>query len=173
MEAYWFGIVITLAAWMTPLPQHASGKLVYYGPQYLVEANAEYRGYDLAPYWERCGVAVMSPADLGKTLWVRSNDSEWIGPCLAVDVAARGHFARAVWYVEEIVEVPKTIRDKIGFKSGVPGYVWMGACPPPLDLIQPSEPYAPPLDIDIYTPGVHYDMWPYPEQELPGECPLG
>lgn len=170
MESNWLAIVVTLFAWMTPLPQHAQGKLVYYGPQYLSEANAEFRGYDLAPYWQRCGVAVMSPADLGRTVWLRVDGGEWIGPCLAVDVAARIHFARAVWYVREIVEVPQSVRDLLGFENGVPGYTWIGACPPAVSDLPPAEAYDPPLDVDTLTPDARYSMFPYPPQELPAEC---
>lgn len=163
-EAYFFSLVVTVSSWLTPLPQHAAGKLVYYGPQYLSEANADYRGYDLSPYWNRCGVAVMSPADLGRMVWVRKPGGEWLGPCLAVDVAARIHFARAVWYVGEIVDVPKSVRDALGFEFGMPGEAWIGQCPQEGE----AQAYDPPkVFVDEVGPNPNFV---YPPQELPASC---
>ncbi len=175
MEAYWLAFIVTLASWTTPMPQHAVGKLVWYGSQNLVEANAEYRGYDLTGYKDRCGVATMSPTDLGKVMWLRApTRTGWYGPCLAVDVAARIHFARAVYYVNEIVEVSTKVRDLYGFENGIWGEVYVGACPPPLLMLRDAELYSPPLERDIYRPEQRYSFYPYPAQELPDKtCKAG
>lgn len=156
--------------WLTPLPQHAQGKLVYYSEQWLFESVAEFRGYDLSPYHERCGIAAMSPADLGRIAWVRVDGQPWYGPCLVVDVADRAHFARAVYYIGEVAEVSGRVRELFGFRSGADGYVWIGACPPALDALPPAETYFPPLEIDTLEPERQYSMWPYPPQELPTGC---
>lgn len=176
LEAFYFSIVVTLATWLTPMPIYAQGKLVWYGNQRLVEANAEYRGYDLSFYKERCGVAVMSPTDLGKIVWIRPRPVEgeplgpWYGPCLSVDVAARAHFARTIGFMREIAEVSTIIKEEFGFEYGVWGQIYVGQCPSPtLDLLRPDD-YDPELVEDKYNAHIAYSLYPYPEQEIPIDC---
>lgn len=154
--------------WLTPLPQHAEGKLVYYGSQALVEANADWHSYDLSPYRDRCGGALMSPANLGHIFWVRVPGRNWYGPCLSVDVAQRSHFYDYVYRVKDIAEVASNIRDLYGFVHGINGEVWVGACPP-LDRSQP-EPYLPPISWDFAPFERTPSFYPYPPQELPVRC---
>lgn len=168
LQIYWLSIIVTFATWNTPMPQHAAGKLVVYGPQYLVEANAEWHGYDLAPYTDRCGVSAMSPADLGRVIWMRLPGGAWYGPCLTVDVSKRSQFAYVVYYVGELVEVARPQAKRFGFEYGAEGEVWVGLCPP--DAESEAAPYAPPLEVDIYRPGKSYPMYPYPAQQWPVDC---
>lgn len=164
----WLLVFVCVATWMTPAPRHTYGRLVRYGPQSLIEANAEYRGYDLSPYPHRCGVAAISPANLGQIVWLRLPSGEWQGPCLAVDVAARSDFARIVYHVQEIAEVPDRLAELFGFENGAWGEAAFSACPPS----EPSMPkqYQPRLQTDDDHSESSPLFWPYPEQQLPQEC---
>ena len=163
VDSLW--LVVSVATWLTPLPQHAEGRLVRYGPQYLVEANAEFRGYDLSPYRDRCGLAAMSPADLGRILWLRLPGGEWYGPCLVVDVAMRKHFYTYVQEYQEIVEVGDRQRKLLGdWPSSAWGEVFVGRCPPRL-----GQPILYRLT-DVRQGGPHSSFYPYPAQEIPARC---
>src|SRR3989304_3423043 len=99
-------VLVSIFSWLGWMRVHAEGATILYGADYLAQANADYHGYTLKGY--ECGLAGMSPADLGKTVWVRGRPppiaelgktvwnrgriTEWIGPCLAVDVGARKDF---------------------------------------------------------------------------------
>lgn len=162
-------LTVSIATWLWPMPAHASGLLVVYGDQQLVRANAAYRGYTLAPYRDQCGVAVMSPSDLGETVWIRpSAGSEWFGPCLAVDVSRRIDFYRYVYVYGEIAEIPNWLAARWGFEHGAPGEVAVGACPPGTDSV-PSV-YAPPLAWDEPPTDENPIFWPYPPQQFPAPC---
>jgi len=148
------------------MPTHAEGLLVAYGSQGLVEANAEYRGYDLSPYWQRCGVATMSPADLGKIIWLKVDGGEWLGPCLAVDVAAQVDFDRIVYKMHEVAEVPFWMAEMMGFENGGWGQVYIGDCSPGDGSV--AQTYAP---LKTEWQGEARPLfWPYPTQELPRDC---
>jgi len=160
-------VIVSLVTWLSPLPQHAEGKLVRYGPDYLAHANAEYRGYDLTDFGG-CGVALMSPADLGKIVWLRIPGGEWIGPCLSVDSARRVDFHRYVYSVREIAEVTdSTIAALGGFEHQAWGEVWVGRCPPTASI--PAL-YSPPLVLDPLRREPHPRFWPYPTPETAGQC---
>jgi len=164
-------LVVSIQTWMTPVPAHSSGWLVYYGPRYLVKANAEYRGYDLSPYWKECGVAVMSPADLGKTVWFRRHPGQrWVGPCLAVDVSKRSEFYWNVLEQGKVAEVSTEVRKALGFEKGIKAEMYVGSCPPRI-----SEPrrYLPSVTLDKPPMGPNPLFWPYPKQELPQRCDKG
>lgn len=149
------------------MPQHSAGLLVVYGDQHLIAANADYRGYSLAPYRDACGVAVMSPSDLGKIIWVRLPNSVWFGPCLAVDVSRRTDFYRYVYQYGEIAEIPNWLASRWGFAHGAPGEVFVGMCPP---LNSTPSVYAPPLALDDPPLDANPIFWPYPRQVLPTQC---
>lgn len=160
--------VITIARWLTPVPEHASGRLVVYGNQPLIEANAHFRGYDLAPYRERCGVSALSPADLGKIYWLRPADSAvWYGPCLAVDVSKRTDFYGYVTELEEVAEIPRWLAERWGAEFSLRGEVFVGACPPGPES-QPLPYTLPPLELTHRYP--HPSFYPYPAQQRPTPC---
>lgn len=161
--------VITIALWLTPVPAHAEGRLVVYGNQNLIEANAQFRGYDLAPYRERCGVSALSPADLGKIYWLRpSSDSPWYGPCLAVDVAKRTDFYTYVTELKEVAEIPRWLATRWGAEFSLRGEVAVSLCPP--QYHSQARPYVlPPLELTNLHP--HPSFYPYPPQQLPEPCP--
>lgn len=164
-----FTLTVSIATWLWPMPAHAEGLLVRYGPQWLVESVADYRGYDLFPYPDRCGLSLISPSDLGKTVWIKQADGSWYGPCLAVDVAAREHFAWIVYNNWEVAEVPNSVSDRMGFTHGQWGEIFVGACPPP----EGSSPgyYQPPRAWEADPQRVTPSMWPYPAQMWPIPCP--
>jgi hypothetical protein len=124
-------VLISVDTWMTPMPTHSKGLLVYYGPQWLIQANADYRGYDLSPYNNRCGVSAISPSDIGKVVWLRV-ETDWFGPCLTIDVGARHDYPTQVYKTGEIAEVADWMRDMFRFPYGSsrPGEVYVGLCPP-------------------------------------------
>lgn len=153
---------------MIPQPQYSKGLLVDYGDRSYIEGNAQYRGYDLSPYFHRCGIASISPAHLGRIAWVRVDGAKFYGPCLVVDVMAQ-HDACAGIRRGEIAEIPRYIMEWFGARNGVQGYVWFGVCPPP------TEDWRLPR---VYKPRMHWsrpgerrpNFWPWPEQELPELC---
>ena len=98
--------IVSVATWMTALPNHASGTIVNYGDSQLMQDQAIYRDYDLNGYVS--GIAVMSPSDLGRPFWIRVNNV-WYGPFLAVDTSTRHDFCDNVGYRREVAEVPSNI----------------------------------------------------------------
>lgn len=148
------------------MPQHSVGLLVNYGDQSYIEGNAEYRGYDLSHYPRRCGVASVTPSLLGKIVWVRTEHTQWYGPCLVVDVMARHHFYDGVYIKHEIMELPRWLCSRLGFQNGEVGYVWVGQRPPsPVDRRTARE-YQPKLMFDGGREK-HPIFWPYPQQQYP------
>lgn len=96
---------ITLKTWFTPAPEYMEGNAVWYSPQ-LMEATARYRGLDLKGYLD--GVSLMSPADIGKTVWIHHPDLGWEGPYLVVDCAQQNHMYGVIVSRDEVVEVGYT-----------------------------------------------------------------
>lgn len=88
---------------MMPMPEHVSGASVWYAP-FVMEATARARGMSLDGYLD--GVALMSPADLGKEVWITNpTTGEWEGPYLSVDVAQQNHICVCIVVRGEVVEV--------------------------------------------------------------------
>jgi hypothetical protein len=96
------GVLITLLQWMTPAPVYSYGGAVWYAPG-VMEANCEYRGFDMEGYVD--GVALMSPSDLGKSVWLRRGGHEWEGPYRVCDCGTRGQVYEMVTVRGEVVEV--------------------------------------------------------------------
>lgn len=164
MTESFLATLVSMSTWLTPMPQHAQGRLVAYGNQSLVEANAAYRGYSLDGFDNRCGVAVMSPSDLGKIVWVRLSETEWIR-CLAVDVGARHDFFALVFQKREVAEVPFWLAEHMDFEFSQWGEVAIGLCPPPPDSI--AVRYVPYLKFDS-SGGLTWRE--YPAQQRPVSC---
>jgi hypothetical protein len=157
--------LVSVATWLSPMPQHSMGLLVNYGDQSYIEGNAEFRGYDLSHYPRRCGVASVTPSLLGRIVWVRRENTAWYGPCLVVDVMARHHFYDGVYVKHEILEVPRWLCDWLGFQNGAQGYVWVGQHPPDR-APGPAREHQPWLTLDTGQ-DAHPLFWPYPPQQLP------
>jgi hypothetical protein len=96
------GILISLAAWWTPAPTYSTGSATWYAPG-VMRANCAYRGYDMTGYLD--GVAMMSPADLGKTVWLRPPGQAWQGPFRVCDCGMRSQVYEMVTTRHEVVEV--------------------------------------------------------------------
>jgi hypothetical protein len=99
---FWVPGMIDNMTWYTPAPDHIVGKAVFYAP-YMMRATAEYRGLDLDGYLD--GVSLMSPADIGQTVWIKRPGEEWEGPFLVVDCARRSDMYGVIVHNEEVVEV--------------------------------------------------------------------
>lgn len=93
---------ITLKTWFTPAPIYIEGNAVWYAP-WVMEATANYRGLNLEGYLD--GVSLMSPADIGKTVWIKHPEFGWEGPYLAVDCAQQNHMYGVIVSRNEVVEV--------------------------------------------------------------------
>jgi hypothetical protein len=98
----WVPIMINNETWYLDAPQHAYGSAVFYAPG-IMASTAEWRGISLESFLG--GVALMSPADIGKTIWMKLPGGEWEGPYIVVDCARRGDMFPAIYYQHEIVEV--------------------------------------------------------------------
>jgi len=150
------------------MPKHAEGLIGLYGPAYVAEANAIYRGYDLDPY--ACGLAVMSPSDIGKIVWLRVPEGEWFGPCLAVDISARKDFKANVVDQHKVVEADQRAADALGFKWGVWGESYVGLCPPfPTSQAREYEVWLEPDLIDPTGDKISYldRYYPLRPQQMP------
>lgn len=107
--------IITNTTWMSPMPTHVNGKMVFYGP-YAMDATAEYRNinYEI----EGCigGIALMSPYNIGDKAWVEVK-GRWYGPFCVVDCARRGDMYSIVVHREEVAEVDFEFAQEIGMVS--------------------------------------------------------
>ena len=79
--------VISKESWYFDTPTDHYGLMSSYGPG-VMEANVAYRGLDPE---EVRGVALMSCADIGKTVWLRLPGRSWEGPFVVVDCSGRNH----------------------------------------------------------------------------------
>lgn len=167
MSGLWLlTLLLSVRAWVTPQPDYSSGLLVNYGGQSVVQANADWHGYDLAPFYNRCGLASISPAMLGQVAWVRTPGHGWFGPCLVVDVVGRADAYESIYVRHEIAEIPDWLSRRLGFRYGAPGFIYFGLCPPRAGRPQV---YAPPLSFD--TVGEHTpSFYPYPDPQMPVDC---
>ena len=95
------GILISMAAWYTPAPTYSYGGATWYAPG-VMEATCAYRDLSLTGFLD--GVAMMSPADLGKTVWVSRGDG-WEGPFLVCDCGVRGQVWEMVMVRGEVIEM--------------------------------------------------------------------
>jgi hypothetical protein len=140
------GVLITLLQWMTPAPVYSTGGAVWYAPM-VMEANCEYRGYDMEGFLD--GVALMSPADLGKTVWI-NGPMGWEGPFKSCDVGTRGQVWEMVLRRGELLELGWTTASRWGmgpFDGGWKRQVEV--------FIGPTKPGA---WVDWMTP-VDYTSW--------------
>lgn len=167
MNENFLPLIVAVSTWLTQMPPHSQGLLVTYGSQHLIEVNAQYRGYDLSYYKNRCGVSAISPSDIGKVVWLRVEGQDWYGPCLTVDAGARRHFYHLVYVNHEIAEVPVWMAERFKFPHGSSrqGEVFRGLCPPHSESI--PEDYAPPLLWDEYGPNPYFKI---PDQQIPVDC---
>jgi len=107
-DGYWWGHdgwvpgLISVSTYFRRAPRYSYGASVFYAPG-VMEATAAYRGLSLDGYID--GVAMMSPADIGRTVWLRRPGLGWEGPFLVVDCAQRDDMWPIVRFRGEVVEV--------------------------------------------------------------------
>jgi len=137
------GVLITLAQWMTPAPIYSRGGAVWYAPG-VMEANCQYRGYDMDRFED--GVAMMSPSDLGKTVWLRPLGQDWQGPFIVCDCGVRGQVYEMVTVRGEVVEVGWSTAERWGMGPFDGGWkteveVFVGDKEPSvgLDFVEPID----------------------------------
>lgn len=94
--------LVTIETWYTPAPPYAYGSAVWYAPR-VMEATAAYRQLPLDGYLD--GVSLMSPSDIGRTVYLKRPGHDWEGPFLVVDCARRGDIWPVITKRGEIVEV--------------------------------------------------------------------
>lgn len=121
--------LLAVSSWAAPQPTLSRGLLVVYGGQRLVQANANYHGYSLAPT-HGCGLASISPAMLGRVAWVSVDGIHFVGPCLVVDVVGRDAAFDSIWGRHEVAEVSRATAAALGFTHGAQGYISFSDCPP-------------------------------------------
>jgi len=117
---YWWGIwwvpsLIPESAWRTPIPRYTSGRAVWYAAG-VMEATAEYRGIPLDGTLG--GVALMSPSDIGKTVYI-NGPLGWEGPFVVVDCAQYEDAWPIIRYRKEVVEVSWGTKERWGMISPV------------------------------------------------------
>jgi hypothetical protein len=107
---------ITNDTWFTSSPKHVTGKMVFYGPS-VMKATADYRGMD----YDGCigGVALMSPMDIGKRVWIKT-EGKWFGPFCSVDCARKGDMYSVIVHRDEVIEVEFAFAERLGMVSLVP-----------------------------------------------------
>jgi hypothetical protein len=138
-------------AWRTPAPRLTVGRAVFYAPG-VMEAQAPYRGLSLEGYVD--GVSLMSPADIGETVWLwRPGDAEWEGPFLDLDCSMRADMYVNVIVNREVVEVGFETAERWGMAHHLaesPWYhvhrwrietvmVYIGERPPDLRYVMPVD----------------------------------
>lgn len=101
-DGNWVPGLITVGTWFTATPAYTSGGAVFYGPN-VMEGTARWRGMPLEGYLD--GIAMMSPADIGATVWIRRPGLPWEGPYLVVDTAGRIDAYPVVTHRREVIEV--------------------------------------------------------------------
>lgn len=116
-EESWVPGWISVGTWFTPAPLAIQGRAVYYAPG-IMEATARVRGMSLSGYVD--GVSLMSPADIGRTVWIKRTGG-WEGPFLVVDCARRNDMYGVVVGRREVVEVGFQTAEKWGMAHGTGG----------------------------------------------------
>jgi hypothetical protein len=156
-DGWWVPGYISIETWYARAPIYSYGGAVFYAPN-VMEGTARYRGYDLEGYLD--GVALMSPADIGRTVWLRRPGEAWEGPFLVVDCARRGDMWPIAVVREEVVEVGFQTALRWGMVVGGEGWwrtrsaklkgveVWIGDYLPkyltePTDYRMPEAVYYP------------------------------
>ena len=112
--------LVTYNTWMTGHPTLSTGAAVFYAPG-VMEATADYRRLPLDNYVD--GVSLMSPTDIGATVWIRYN-GVWEGPFLSVDTAQQNHMCQAIQTRGEVVEVGYKTAERWGMTNWPTVHEW-------------------------------------------------
>ena len=104
-----------------PAPKMSFGNVVWYA-QGVMEATAQWRHLDLSDYVD--GIAMISPADIGKTVWLKRPGHNWDGPFLSVDAARRGDMPNVILRNGEVAEVGYQTAVRWGMVNGTTVKIW-------------------------------------------------
>jgi hypothetical protein len=115
---YWVPVYPSIKSWFLPgfvdEPEVMSGDATYYAPG-VMEATAEIRGLSLNGFKD--GIAMMSPADIGSTVWIYVESYGWYGPLLVVDCAQHGDIYPLIYYGHEVAELGAKSAKQLGLVS--------------------------------------------------------
>lgn len=151
----WVPGYISLETWYTPAPRRIIGGAVFYAPG-VMAATAKVRGFSLKGYVD--GVSLMSPADIGRSVWLKRPGYDWEGPFLVVDCARRGDMYPIIVGREEAVEVGWDTASRWGMGYG-DGTSWHTRKAKILDVqVWTESVYPYPDDLARY-PLQRYDEW--------------
>lgn len=167
----WVPGMVSNRTWFLPSPQYTIGNAVFYASG-LMQATAMVRGMSLEGY--QGGVSMLSPGDIGRTVWLRRQGHDWEGPFLVVDCARRADIWPVIYYRGEVVEVdferaivwgmvaPMTYKRLSYRLDGLE--VWKGAARPPEEMV------GPPVDLrGWWIPRVEFsDRWEWAPVFEPG-----
>ncbi len=103
---YFYPSLITVDAARRALPDYAEGVVTWVNPNRM-EDTALVNNINLSNYID--GIALMSCADIGQTVWIKRPEADWEGPYVVADCANPKHMFAAICYKEEITE--------LGFKT--------------------------------------------------------
>ena len=117
--------IVTNEVWFTRSPQYVYGSAVWYAPG-LMRATAKWRDPDTYAMYHLAyrsddylgAVAVLSPANIGDTVWLRRDGGEWEGKYLVVDCSRRADMYSHIAINQQVVEVDFETALRWGLVSG-------------------------------------------------------
>jgi len=114
----WVPVYPSIRSWFLPAfvsePKLMRGSVSYYAAG-VMEATAEVRNLSLEGF--RDGISLMSPADIGQTVWLYTQDYGWYGPLLVADCAKHGDIYPLVVLHNEIAELGAKSAEELGLVS--------------------------------------------------------
>ena len=125
-NGYWAGIwwvpeLISKELWWTAAPLYSGGRAVWYA-EGVMEATAwlrwEWGQIPLPPSEYLDGVSLISPADIGKTVWI-NGPLGWEGPFIVVDCAQWDDEYWIVKWRKEVVEVGWETKERWGISTPI------------------------------------------------------
>jgi hypothetical protein len=138
---WWIPRMVTEEEWYLPAPTVSSGRAVWYAPG-VMEANIwlrwEWGQIPRPPSDYIDGVAMMSPADIGQTVWILHPGGTWEGPFVVVDCAQRDDIWPIIQTRQEVVEVSWETAQRWGMTDPLDGVVVVKA-EDPLQLFRRLE----------------------------------
>jgi len=95
------------------------------------------------------GVSLMSPADIGKVVWLRAPGRGWEGPFIVVDCAQLDDEYWIIKHHKEIVEVSWETAQRWGMDSPLDG----------VEVVVASNPYSLWRVLETHDQPVDYPTW--------------
>ena len=121
---FWVPGLVSEEKWSLGAPPYSVGRAVWYA-EGVMEANMwlrwEWGQLDRYPSDYVDGVALMSPANIGDTVWLRAPGRGWEGPFVVADCAQRDDIYAIVRYRREVVEVGWETKQRWGMTTPLNG----------------------------------------------------